>query len=71
MYIQKYEQVKDAKDRFNANAGPDDPKLSLIRIFTEEEQNIIAVRSKAIDNRNPVYFKPKNRPGDVTEHDNG
>ena len=63
MYIQKYEQVKDAKDRFNKKAGPNDIKLSLIKTFS----HIIAVRDEATDNRYPVYFKRK-ATDDPTEH---
>ena len=70
MCIQKFEQVKDAKDRFNAKAGPDDPILHIIRIFTESYSHIIAVRDKDEDNRHPLYFKLK-QTTDITEHDNG
>ena len=70
MYIQKYVQVKDAKDRFNKKAGPNDIKLSLIKIFTKTFSHIIAVRDEATDNRYPVYFKCKDTD-DPTEHDNG
>ena len=71
-HFQKYEQVKDAKDRFNAKAGPDDPHLTLIRILTEAQTHIIAVRDDATDTGHPaVYFKTKKYSNDVTEHDNG
>ena len=70
-----YDQIKEAKDSYNSSAGPNDPRISLVRIITRSQQDILAVRKESDDDsgikiNHQVYFKKKVTT-DMTEYDNG